>query len=259
MAEDSVLSHIEREFDLWGVKPRIRHTGGGHIELRWNASPDKPERVTYIPKTGSDWRGWMNKRAEVRRMFKQDNLSLKEPPKPEPVIVKALSLPTAPPPKEDMLRDVRVELATLTEMVFELADVVSKLQALPDTIRDLLAPKAEPAPEPVTSSLWSAPIEEVAPSMRSIKAIDHVGANWNSTAALAQSMGVEPKFAYRKLYYLFNKGLVEMNGSLWRKKPEAPVAEVVTAKKRTNGHTNGKHAPAGVLKRRGRPPVHRGH
>lgn len=215
MAEDSVLSHIMSEFRLWNVKPTIENTGGGHIKITWQASPDKEVRTTFLPKTGSDHRGWLNQRAQVRRLFKQDNLSLKEAPKPVPLLHKALAAPEPVEPQQDQFRSVRVELAELTDKVLELAGMVSTLcQTMQQPAPQQIAPAApEPAPEP------QATIFDERRERRKVLAIEHVSANWNTTAALAKSMGVEPNIAYRKLYYLLRINAVEFSDGRWRKVP----------------------------------------
>lgn len=230
--KDDVLSHIKSEFALWGIKPRVEYTNGGHIELAWNATPDKPERRTFIPKTGSDWRGWLNQRAQVRRMLKQDGLVLKEEiRKPKPAaIVKALAVPEHVETDADQIKLLRAEVSDLSEMILMMNKTLRELIAVtpPTEVPEFIPPPPPPAP-----------IRK--PSVRSIKAIDVVGVNWSSTDALARDMGLDPVIAYRKLNYLMKKDLIELSGGRWRKKPEVPVPEPVviaqTKKPRAlNGH-----------------------
>lgn len=250
--EDTVLNNIMSEFRLYGIKPEIRHTPGGHLELAWQASPDKEIRKTFIPKTGSDWRGWLNQRSNIRRLFRQDGLSLKQPDKPIPAIKKALSAPAPVEPHQDQLRAVRAELADLTDMVLELGTIVSGLS---DTVKQSMrafepAPRTAPVALAIEELMPPAPPppRPVKPNFRSIKAIDHVSENWNTLDALAASMGVEAKFAYRKLYYLMRKEEVERSSDgCWRRRPM----------KKTNG--NGRHHVMPPPKRRGRPPLNGRH
>lgn len=233
MNED-VLKNIQSEFRLWGVKPRVDYTNSGHIRLTWNATPDKPERMTIIPKTGSDWRGWMNARADIRRLFKQDGLNLKqECAKPKPVLAKALAIPEPVERDIDQIKLLRAEVGDLSELVLELAATITDLKAI---IGAPPAPPIQPELPVATPVMVSAK-----PSMR-IKAIDFVSENWSSTDALARDMNLTPMFAYRKLYYLVTRDKVELCNGNWRKKPQQKPEEknVVAAFSKTQ--TRRRHA-----------------
>lgn len=272
MAEDSVLNNIASEFKLWGVKFKQEYSKGGHIELTWQVSPDKPVRNTFIPKTGSDWRGWLNQRANVRRLFKQDGLNLKEPPKRESLLHKALSMPKeAPEPQQDQLRAMRAEIGELTEMVLELAAIMSGFAGLPKAeamtamaqapqpVEPPMPMPIPPPPPPLEFDLRVAALRQRAPNTRSKQAITYLSTNWNSLDAIARDMGLDKVVVKRKLVYLASKGDVELNDGLWRKAPAkteaakklTPVGIVAAVKRprgrprihpRTNGHSlNGHH------------------
>lgn len=200
MADDTALSLLSSEFKLWGIRFEHQKTGGGHIEVLWQVSPDKPIRKTYIPSSQSDHRGWLNKRAEVRRLFQQDGLSLKEP-KPVSILQKALSLPKPVETDREQITAMRAEIADLTNMVIELGSIISSLVPQEPIIQQPISPPKKP-------------------SVRSIKTIEYVSQGWNSTEALARAMDVLPGVAYHKLYYLMKKGDVEMENGRWRLKPK---------------------------------------
>lgn len=268
MAEDSVLNNIASEFKLWGVKFKQEYSNGGHIELTWQVSPDKPVRNTFIPKTGSDWRGWLNQRANVRRLFKQDGLDLKEPPKRESLLHKALSMPKEPPePQQDQLRAMRAEIGELTEMVLELASIMSGFAGLPKTEAMTAMAQAPqpvepppmpmpipPPPPPLEFELRVAALRQRAPNTRSKQAITYLSNNWNSLDAIARDMGLDKVVVKRKLVYLAGQGKAELSDGRWRKPPQkteaakklAPVG-IVGVKRprgrpRLNGHSlNGHH------------------
>lgn len=216
MATDDALSVLRSEFKLWGVHFEHRPTGGGHIEVRWQVNPDKPLRKTYIPSTASDHRGSLNKRAELRRLFQQDGLSLKAPEKPVPVLRKALSLPQPVETDREQIRAMRGEIGELTSLVIELGGIIAEL-------RDTIGVKPRPEPIPLPAFIPPPPPAPPKPSIRSIKTISYVGENWNSTAALAYAMDLPANIAYRKLYYLMKQNKVELSAGRWRLKPKAVI------------------------------------
>ncbi|MCK1742163.1 hypothetical protein IVA80_15165 [Bradyrhizobium sp. 139] len=226
MARDEALSLLSSEFKLWGVPFTHHDTPGGHIELRWRATPDKEWRQYFIAKTGSDHRGWLNARSDIRRLFKQDGLSLKEPPKKQPLLHKALSVPQHVEPHHDQLKMLRAEVADLSALVLELThrveDVLTRPQhtatALPEAV---VPPVAVEVAEPV--------LTKTKQPYRTVPALDFVAESWNSLEALAKSMGVPAVIAKRKLYYLLQKGEVETQGDRWRKVPKAPAVVTPTS------------------------------
>lgn len=233
MKEDA-LSQLTSEFKLWGVKFTSRETGGNHIELRWQTSPDKEVRSHVIAKTPGDWRGTLNSRAIIRRMFRADGLTLDKQPcaKPKPLLHKALEIPQPVERDADQIRMLRAEVADLSELVLELASMISTVKdrvvAAPVEMPQLL-PQPAPAPEPAQPP---AP-EPKKPSVRSIKTIDYVSEAWSTTDAIARDMGLPRNVAYMKLYYLSKQNIIEQSGSSWRKKPKPGL---VKKTRRLNGH-----------------------
>lgn len=228
MADDTVLKMMASEFKLWGVKVRTENTNGGHIRLIWQASPDKELRNLVIPKTGSDHRSWLNCRAQIRRMFAQDGLSLTKPAGPKqtaPTLARALTIPQDVETDRDQFKAMRAEIADLTNMVLELATEVGNLCSA------MKSQAADDIPAFIPGPVMATPKK---PGLRAIKAIDFVTPNWNTTAALAVSMGVEPTIAYRKLYHLMKQEKVELSQGQWRRAP--PPAPKL----------NGKHPRTGM-------------
>lgn len=115
MAYSNELTEIAlNELKLHGVKGQTRDTNGGHIEIAWQVVPEKEVRRVIVAKTASDWRARMNTRAEVRKLLRADNVTLKsqndKPEKPKP-LTKALELPQpeAVVPIPDQMKALRGE------------------------------------------------------------------------------------------------------------------------------------------------------
>lgn len=225
MNED-VLKNLLSEFRLWGVKPEVNHLNSGHIELVWHASEDKPSRRYIIPKTGSDWRGWLNARAKIRQPFKADGLDLKARiAKPKPVLHKALEVPGPVETDADQIRLLRAEISDLSELVLGIMTTLKELiAATPPLPAPPPSPPLAPVEDVIAGLKASADYRPPARRNRSVKALDVVSSSWNSTDALARDMGVEPFLAYRKLYYLSRQNLIEKSGDRWRKKPAGDAA-----------------------------------
>lgn len=205
--EENAFTMLTSEFKLWGVKLTSRVADNNHIELSWQASPDKEVRRYFIASTPSDWRGKLNARAHIRRVFKADGLTLKQQcAKPKPVLHKALEIAQPVERDADQIRMLRGEVADLTELVLEMASMFSKMRD------ERTAPVVE---QPVV--IMQPPEPKV--SVRSIKTIDYVSESWSSAAAIARDMGLPPNITYRKLYYLLRQDLVEQSNGSWRKKP----------------------------------------
>lgn len=128
MPKDDSLSMLKREFDIWGVKLSTSPRSTGHIELSWQASPDKQTRTYIIAKTPSDARGWLNARADIRRLFRADGLTLKEPAKVT-VLHRALSLPVhVQSGLPDQVKALQDEVADLTELILDLSGTLTMVR-----------------------------------------------------------------------------------------------------------------------------------
>lgn len=207
MAKDDALSLLRSEFNLWNVKFSHREIGSGHIELRWQVTPDKEVRSYIIAKTPGDHRGALNARADIRKLFRADRLTLNEPVKKPPALHKALAIPKAVETDRDQIRMLRAEVADLTDMVMELVGKMDGMQA----------PAPAPAPAPITP----APVARGTRKQpyRNINSLEYVSEGWTSLAAIARDMNVPINIAQRKLYYLQRKGVLENSGERWRRAP----------------------------------------
>ncbi|MGY3615636.1 hypothetical protein [Bradyrhizobium sp. USDA 10063] len=241
MADDP-LRMMKSEFDLWGVKFEHRTRGSGHIEIRWQVSPYKPVRSHVMAKTPSDHRWFLNERARVRQLFRQDGLT---PPQdrekkaapvgeleiPRPIgntLEKALQIPPPVETDRDLLKSMRAEIAVLTDLVLQL------LTTIPAPATPAVAPEptvpvsAEPTPvEPAPAVVVEAPANNQ--PFRRVDILACVCDGWNSLEAIAKAAGIPAKFAYRKLYYLQQKGELETSEGRWRRKPK-PKLELVTGR-----------------------------
>jgi hypothetical protein len=233
------------ELKLYGIRPEVTHTNGGHIEIAWRAVPEKELRRVITSKTGSDWRARMNIRAEVRRLLRADNVMLKrEEPKPKkhPELAKALNLPQQVVPIPDQITAMRGEVADLTELVIRVAKMVS-------TVRNTVAAQAPPPP---------APPEPV--SSRSVKIKEYLSLDkWVSLSALSRDTGLSSKQIKLKLDYLERLGEVSVYQGQAKlnpveprpKKPRGRAAHKVKTKaknlsgagaRRANGHKHSRVA-----------------
>jgi predicted transcriptional regulator len=249
MREDA-LSQIASEFKLWGVKFTSRDTNGNHVEVQWQATPDKEIRRYVIAKTSSDWRGPLNAISHIRRTFKADGLTLKkqECAREKPMLAKALALPEPVEKDADQIRMLRAEVADLTELVLEMASEISVVRELVQIIS--VSPAVVPA-APVVEMPQFLPPESAPPSpppppapapkkkpTTRIKAIDFISEAWSSTEALARDMGLHPRMAHRKLYYLMQCGRIEQAEGRWRKKIKVEPTPLFTRLPKTPSPRN---------------------
>ncbi|MGY8661747.1 hypothetical protein Q3C01_05180 [Bradyrhizobium sp. UFLA05-109] len=230
MAYSNELTEIAlNELKLHGVKGQTRDTNGGHIEIAWQVVPEKEVRRVFVAKTTSDWRARMNTRAEVRKLLRADNVTLKSQnekqlrPKPQP-LTKALELPQpdAIVPIPDQMKALRGEVADLTELVLRLTKIATGMREVLTTH----VPKPQPA----------APVMK--PSSRSIKLVEYLSLDrWIAISALVRDTGLTPTQIKLKLHYLKTHDQIEIYRGEVRLKP-APVKP--TAKKATKKVTKTK-------------------
>ncbi|WP_063685492.1 hypothetical protein [Bradyrhizobium stylosanthis] len=223
MAYSNELTEIAlNELKLHGVKGQTRDTNGGHIEIAWQVVPEKEVRRVFVAKTASDWRARMNTRAEVRKLLRADNVTLKaqnqRPEKPKP-LTKALELPQpdAVVPLPDQMKALRGEVADLTELVLRLTKIAAGMREVLTTH----VPKPQPA----------APVMK--PSSRSIKLVEYLSLDrWIAISALVRDTGLTPTQIKLKLHYLKQHDQIDIYRGEVRLKPAAtkPLAKR-TAKK----------------------------
>ncbi|MCW2218749.1 hypothetical protein M2232_002281 [Bradyrhizobium japonicum] len=214
MAYQNELTEIAiNELKAHGIRPQLRDTNGGHIEIAWQVVPEKEVRKVVVAKTTSDWRSRMNTRADVRRLLRADNVSLKmstdKPKKPEKLKVEqALSLPVEVLPIPDQVAAMRGEMADLAELVVRLVKIVTGVR---DTISVPKPVEVKPAPA----------------SSRSIKLVEYISHDrWTNIDTLPRDTGLKPEQIKLKLQYLKNHDEVEIfRGQVKLKPPkhgEAP-------------------------------------
>ncbi|MEY9179743.1 hypothetical protein [Bradyrhizobium sp. USDA 313] len=183
------------ELKQYGIRPEVTHTNGGHIMISWRAAPEKEPRCVVTSKTGSDWRGRMNIRADVRRLLRADNVTKREEPKPKkhPELAKALNLPQPVVPIPDQIAALRGEVADLTELMVR---VFKKVSTMGEAVAAKAAPPPPP-PEPVSS--------------RSVKIKEYLSLDrWVSLSALPRDTGLSSKQIKLKLDYLVRLGEVSV-------------------------------------------------
>ncbi|UEM11989.1 hypothetical protein J4G43_047370 [Bradyrhizobium barranii subsp. barranii] len=223
MAYSNELTEIAlNELKLHGVKGQTRDTNGGHIEIAWQVVPEKEVRRVFVAKTASDWRARMNTRAEVRKLLRADNVTLKaqneKPEKPKP-LTKALELPQpdAVVPIPDQMKALRGELADLTELVLRLTKIATGMREVLTTH----VPKPQPA----------APA--VKPSSRSIKLVEYLSLDrWITISALVRDTGLTPTQIKLKLHYLKQHDQIEIYRGEVRLKPAVPKPSAKKAAKK---------------------------
>ncbi|MCK1446097.1 hypothetical protein IVB34_23295 [Bradyrhizobium sp. 2] len=220
MAYQNELTEIAiNELKAHGIRPQLRDTNGGHIEIAWQVVPEKDVRKIVVAKTTSDWRSRVNTRADVRRLLRADNVSLKmstdRPKKPEKLKVEqALSLPVEVLPIPDQVAAMRGEMADLAELVVRLVKIVTGVR---DTISTYVPKPEEVKPAPASS--------------RSIKLVEYISHDrWTNIDTLPRDTGLKPEQIKLKLQYLKNHDEVEIfRGQVKLKPPkhgEAPPKKV---------------------------------
>jgi hypothetical protein len=200
MAHQNELTDIAlNELKAHGIKGHLRDTNGGHIEITWQVVPEKEVRQLFVAKTTSDWRSRMNTRANVRKMLRADNVTLKMQEKPKKphhqALTKALSIPTEVTPIPDQIAAMRSELADLTELVMRLFKVST-------TVRDNIATYVPPPPPAIPAAPQSS---------RSVKLVEYLSHDrWVNIDTLPRDTGLKPEQIKLKLQYLKNHDQIEI-------------------------------------------------
>lgn len=210
MRRNEELEFAVAELKRHNIKYETRETNGGHIEIRWQVSPDKEVRKVFTSKTPSDYFSRMNARSVIRNALRHDGVDLERKPseKKPKLLEKALQQPQPAETIPDQLHSIRSELADITELLLDFSNVLGLL-------RDGLLVQSTPV-EAVTPDVKAPPPK---PSVRSKKAIEFVSVSWNSLDAIARDMELPLEVTYRKLYYLKQQDKVEFRGGQCRLKP----------------------------------------
>ena len=136
MSTDTELSVVKKELALYGIKPDVDTTGGNHVRISWQI-PGKAKRSMTVANTGSDWRGPLNERANVRRLLREDGLELAiarenghAKPKAKSLLDQAISVPKESVPLTEQVAALRAEAADLTDAVVDLHKRVGEVNTV---------------------------------------------------------------------------------------------------------------------------------
>ncbi|QIO34316.1 hypothetical protein [Bradyrhizobium sp. 1(2017)] len=155
----------------------------------------------------------MNTRADVRRLLRADNVSLKmsTPPRKPQVLQaeKAMSLPTPDVlPIPDQVAAMRAEMSDLSELVVRLYKIVAGVR---DNIAAYVPKPVEAAPTPSSS--------------RSVKLVEYLSHDrWVTIDTLPRDTGLSAEQIKLKLQYLKSRDEVEIfrGQARLKAKPERP-------------------------------------
>jgi hypothetical protein len=225
MSRNEYVDAVLAELDRYGIRGTVDHTSK-HIAISW-VLPDGQFRMTIVPSTPSDWRGLMNKRAEVRRMLRADNVQL--PPAKTNVLTLAHAISTPKPVQLplDRLTKLESDFEGLFEMLLEAQERASMFEARSATLEAKLASMR------VTISFDDgAAVASVAPpapvavqeraSSRAAKLFAHMPpGQWVARQVLIKNTGLSMQNVSNILSTLRKAGKVELGlRGMWRRKLE---------------------------------------
>lgn len=235
-ARNEELEAVLKELELNGLKGVVSNRAK-HIEVAWTY-PNGVSRFHIVSASGSDRRGWLNARGDVRRRLRQDEAML---PKKEVVrIQRAFELLASAPTLSSVERTAQLEqdFASLldchidlqhefTTIARELAELKTKLSNLRVTAVVSFAEELKvEAPAPVQAQAVAA--SEEGPSAKIMALLSDF--KWHSKAEM-RKLGIPEGSLGSTLYYLKTEKQLIINGQpgLWRKLPiEAPFSEVAS-------------------------------
>ena len=208
------------ELERYGIRGQVRDRGK-HLEVFW-AYSDGRVRAKIVARSGSDHRGPLNARGEVRRQLRADNIQI---PTPEVVVLqKAFSLPS--PNDSGAVRLARLErdFDSLLDLVIELQDKLARARVV-STLS--FEPVVVPAQLNDTQPKSSPRVGE-GPSSKILAALAN-GA-WKARQDIAKETGVAITNVSSTLNYLAHKrqpAMVECGQrGLWRKVPSVSLVAV---------------------------------
>lgn len=204
------------ELERFGIRGQLRDRGK-HLEVYW-AYADGRERSKIVARSGSDHRGPLNARGEVRRQLRADNV---QPPAPEVVVLqKAFSLPSPNDSGAVRLAKLERDFDSLLDLVIELQDKLARARVV----------------SALDFGVLTAPVATFAPPLgkKSGKASSNVlealaDGRWKHRQDIAQECNTSVTNVSSTLNYLAKRVTppkVEVGQrGLWRKVPVVSVVE----------------------------------
>lgn len=202
---------VLRELEAWGLEgtPECRSK---HVIVRW-ATPGGRTFATVCAATGSDIRGPLNARAQVRRQIKDAGLT-----RPVPVYRKLERALKLPEPGEDLptrVERLEKEVGELLSLVFELKE---KLDQKPLVTREAVLAQitaATSGQKPKTTLAVPTPAQVVAPQKPRLphnrdRVLSVIGTSWTSRSFIMQRSGVSHNSLSPTLTILKGLGLIEI-------------------------------------------------
>ena len=126
------MKHLEtlyRELNEYGIKPKTE-IGGKHVHIRWSVNGHNYTYTTSC--TPSDHRAMLNARSDIRRILRTAGAQKID----VRTLNHAITKPEFPPrPRSEVIMELRSDVDSLTDLVFELAQKLngSKIEPEPTT------------------------------------------------------------------------------------------------------------------------------
>lgn len=195
---------------LYGIRPDIEPTNGGHVRFKWKAGHLDQSLLTS--KTPSDWRTRRNAVSRVRRMLKKAGITKINPcPVIEGLRARRIATPTG---------TLEARVAQLESDVAMLLDIIT-------------GPKPDEAPAPAEPKKRGRHV--VGWIFRAMRYDDFLSVN-----DIAKAAGRPLNVTASTLTYWKGKGFVEHKPRVgWRKKPNVETLDTAPV---INGHANGNGA-----------------
>ena len=222
MPRNEIVETVFKELEIHGLKP-VLLSGGKHDKIKWNAHGR--ERCFIASVSPSDVRSRLNARAEVRRMLRDDGITIPEKPLKPSLLSQAMSVPPPMDPIGVRVARLEAEVNVLTEMFLE-----HFTRARQEPVIEMVVKGAEVRlrPEAETLNRWeptkSLPIHAPTRKKGAVEQaiLNAMSFHEISTAPeLARVVGRVASHINTTLYNLQKKGLVEKLGrGEWRKAPK---------------------------------------
>jgi hypothetical protein len=215
--QNECLDAALRELADVGVRPTV-HNDRRHVLLEWDV--DGKKRQYFLPKTPSDRRAWLNCRADVRRMIKEDGLDVAYAQRP--LLQKALEVPVQTTPETPDARMIRLEREhdAMIDLIIDLDTQIKNQQRPAIEIKiDGVPMVLQPAPTIVPA--MPAPVRPLQKGERApmgyLVSVMREG-EWVTTRDLVERTGLPKTTVTSTLHYWKKKGVVEKEHRKWRRK-----------------------------------------